>query len=251
MSEEATTTTVMQEQPRRSSGGRIALFAGGSVAALVAAGFLAIGGAGVWADHHRDDHGFYTTGSHRFSTEMAALASENLNLDGVDVLADAGGDSKLRLKVDSTSGKPVFVGVARTRDVSKYLGGVAHTTVTNVDDGPLQHFSVDYREHGGARQAGRPAKQHIWAASARGTGTQTVTWDARDGDWSIVVMNADGSPGVHAAISAGTKLTFLSALAWTTLIAGILFVIATGVLMLFASRPVAPQRRGQSPLVGA
>ena len=59
-----------------------------------------------------------------------------------------------------------------------------------------------------------PASKRIWAASAHGTGMQTVTWDVKHGDWSVVVMNADGSRGVDTGVSAGADFPILSALAW-------------------------------------
>ena len=57
----------------------------------------------------------------------------------------------------------------------------------------------------GDRSAGAPGAQRFWAASAQGGGTQALTWDVEDGDWSVVVMNADGSPGVDAGVSAGAS----------------------------------------------
>ena len=53
---------------------------------------------------------------------------------------------KVRLKVDSSNGKPVFVGIARTSNVSDYLRGTSYTSVTDVDYSP---FHASYRDHGG------------------------------------------------------------------------------------------------------
>ncbi len=50
-----------------------------------------------------------------------------------------------------------------------------------------------------------PPTRNIWAASQQGSGTQTMNWEIEDGDWSVVVMNADGSLGVDADISAGAE----------------------------------------------
>jgi hypothetical protein len=54
----------------------------------------------------------------------------------------------VRLAVESRAGKPVFVGIARTSDVSSYLRGISYTSVTDVDYSP---FHASYRDHGGDR----------------------------------------------------------------------------------------------------
>ncbi len=50
-----------------------------------------------------------------------------------------------------------------------------------------------YRAIAGGPPQGPPTAQHFWAVSASGVGQQTVTWEVREGDWSVVLMNADGS----------------------------------------------------------
>ena len=104
---------------------------------------------------------------------------------------------KVRLEVESRNDKPVFVGIARTSDVDNYLAGVSHTTVTDVDTSP---FDADYDDHAGDRRPVAPADSHIWAASEQGSGKQTLHWEIEDGDYSVVVMNADGSLGVDADV---------------------------------------------------
>ena len=47
-----------------------------------------------------------------------------------------------------------------------------------------------------------PAAQHIWAAEPA---PHSLHWNVQSGDWSVVVMNADGSRGVSAAVSAGAQ----------------------------------------------
>ena len=65
--------------------------------------------------------------------------------------------------------KPVFVGIARTKDVSSYLRGTSHATLTDVDFDP---FRATYRTEPGASRPAAPAGKRIWAASAHGTGAQ-------------------------------------------------------------------------------
>jgi hypothetical protein len=55
---------------------------------------------------------------------------------------------------------------------------------------------------------GTPPRRSFWAASAAGTGSPTLTWPTKSGHWSVVVMNADGSPGIDAQVTAGANLPY-------------------------------------------
>jgi hypothetical protein len=56
------------------------------------------------------------------------------------------------------------------------------------------------------------------------------------GDWSIVVMNADGSRGVDAGVSAGANVPILSAVGWGALGGGLVLLIAAGALVFVGVR---------------
>ena len=216
----------------RSAGARIALVVAGSLTALIATGLLLGGGVALWADGKKDDAGYLSTSRHQFAARTAALATNNLDvdLDGAQALVDSGDLGKVRLEVASKTRKPIFVGIARTRDVAAYLRGTAHTTLTDVNSDP---FEAGYRDHAGRRAANAPAHRRIWAASTQGRGTQTLKWRIRDGSWSVVVMNADGSPGVRADIRAGAKAPFLTAAGWTAVGGGVLFLAVASAFFAF------------------
>jgi hypothetical protein len=220
---------------QRRRGGRILSIVAGGVAAVLAIGFIAAGALLLWGDSKTDDQGYLSTGKERYATSTYALASENLDvdIDGAGWIMDADDLGKVRLAVESSAGKPVFVGIARTSDVSDYLRGTSYTSVTDVDYSP---FHASYRDLGGARRPAPPADQDFWAASARGSGTQTVAWDLEDGDWSIVVMNADGSRGVDTDISAGAKVPLLGTFGWISLGGALLLLITAGTLMYVGLR---------------
>jgi hypothetical protein len=220
--------------PRSRSAGTAAAITA-AVTGLVAFVLVLAGLGLLWANHHfKDGDGYVGTGSHRLAASSRAITAGDMNIDN-PTWAD-GGWGTIRLRASSS--KPVFIGVAPTRDVDAYLRGVDRSELEDVD---LSPFRASYVAHRGERSPAAPAGQHFWIASAQGAGVQSLRWHPESGHWSVVVMNADGSPGVNAAVSAGAKLSFLTGLAWGTLIVGLLFVIATGVLMIFATRPVSPR----------
>jgi hypothetical protein len=206
----------------------------------MAVGLLAVGGVGLAADSQKDAGGYHSTGSERFVTESHALATENVDvdLDGAESILDDGALGTARLRVTPRTGEPVFVGVARTGDVESYLRDVAHTTVTDVDFDP---FEADYSRVGGDRNPGSPAQERFWAESAHGAGPQTLTWDVEDGDWSVVVMNADGSAGVQADVKAGAKVPLLGTIGWVGTAVGTVLLIVAVVLLTLGIR--SPRRR--------
>ena len=233
--------------PRRgSSGAKVAAIVAGSLLALVSLGLLAVGGVALWADGQKDAQGYVSTGTDRFHTQTAALRTENLDvdLDGAETVLDSGEYGKVRLRVTPRADKDVFVGIARTRDVADYLRGTAHATVTDLDYKP---FAVDYDTSAGARRATPPASQRIWAAQAHGAGAQTLTWDVADGDWSVVVMNADGSPGVDAGVKAGANVPFLDEVGWGAIGGGAVLLLMSGALLYAGARTPRPPRPQTEP----
>jgi hypothetical protein len=218
------------------SGGRLAAVIAGALVALFATLLLMAGGAVHWADGKKDDDGYFSTRSEPFVTTTYAITSDDLNVDGIPLGEDRYG--KVRLKVADRGGKPVFAGIASSRDVEAYLAGSAHATLTDLDFSP---FKPDYRSSGGDRLPGPPAAKDIWVASAQGSGTQTLDWTVKDGSWSIVVMNADGSAGVDTRVSAGVSLPFLDDLGlWLWIAAAALLALAGALLAGGLSRRRQP-----------
>jgi hypothetical protein len=221
----------------------ISLTAGGLVA-LAAAGLLAVGGLVLWSNGKKDDDGYLTSATHTYSSQGYAIATDDLDIDedGPGGLIDDGAYGHLRLKVDSHGDQPVFVGIAPTADVDRYLARSAHSELTDVSFDP---FRPEYRSHTGERAPAAPADQSFWTASAHGSGRQTLEWKVRSGGWSIVVMNADGSRAVDAGVSVGADLPILVPLAWGLIGGGVLLALLAGGLILVGvrspSRP-APAR---------
>jgi hypothetical protein len=224
-------------QRKRSRAARIALTVTGAVTGLLAAGLLAVGGVALWGESEKDHAGYLTSDSHRFTAGTHALASESLDidLDGAEWLMDSDDFGEVRVEVEPRTDERVFVGIAPTDQVSRYLRDVAHTSVSDVDSWP---FEASYEEGtvAGERKPAPPAEQPIWTASDQGAGTRTLEWDVEDGDWSVVVMNADGSRGVDAEVTAGAKVPFLTELGWTGIGTGAFLLIGAAALLVAGIR---------------
>ena len=96
----------------------------------------------------------------------------------------------------------MFVGIGRAADVDRYLDGVEHDVVTDLD-----HRDPDYSRRAGGAPAAPPGAETFWVASATGSGEQTLDWEPEDGDWRVVVMNADGrARASRPSMSIGAEL---------------------------------------------
>ena len=221
------------------SAGRVILIVLGSIGVLFGVAVLAGGGFLLWADRTQREDGYLTTPTERFATPTYALTRTRLEVDtgGAGWVLNDRWFGKVRIRGDSPGAKTLFMGIGPEADVAKYLGTVAHANVEDIDFDP---FRVTYLPvTGGAPQA-PPTEQRFWAASASGVGTQTLTWKVRDGDWSVVLMNADGSRGVAADIDAGAKLSFLLWVSIGLLLGGVLVVGGSTALIVLAARTRRP-----------
>jgi len=250
MATEPTTGSPTAPGPPRPrwSAGRIVLVILGSLAALIGAGFIAGGGGLLWADQtQRDDDGYLSTPTERFEASSYAIVSEPIDLveadtEGADWLLsdEVLGDVRLQ-----AADGDLFVGIGRTSDVEAYLRGVEHHRLTDVDFDP---FRARYDVRAGDAPTAPPGEQDFWAATASGSGEQTLTWNPESGNWSVVVMNADASPGISAELSVGAEANFLTWLAIGLLVAGgILLLGGAGLIYLGARHAAAPATVAAAP----
>lgn len=224
----------------RWTAGRVVTLVVGALMAAISLGLLAGGGAALWADQVlRDDDGYLTSPTRVLSTGQYAVRSERIDLGEADVswaLPDRWlGTVRLRA-TPTTEGAAVFVGVARTVDVSAYLSAAGYATVTALNQG-----TTTYREHDGGPPPTLPGEQTFWSARASGTGPQRLTWEPQPGLWTLVVMNADASPGVAVRADLGATVPALGWLWVTLLVAGMVLLVVAGtvivVAVVSASRP--------------
>jgi hypothetical protein len=216
---------------RRAGGGQIALVVVGSIIALLATGLLAAGGTGLVFDQtQRDEQGYLMSSSERYSTGTYALVSERVDLYGPGWVPNG---LLGTVKLSSDSARPVFVGIGPASDVERYLVNVPRVELRDLGD-------VTRARRGGSAAPARPQAQSFWVARTAGSGTQTVRWKARDGDWRAVVMAADGSRGVDAELSVGATFPDLDWLSGGLLAVGAVLLLVGGTLIYLGARKLGP-----------
>jgi hypothetical protein len=209
----------------------------GSVGLLGALAFLVGGGALTWAlQTHRDGSGYFTTNTDHYQTSSYALSTESLDVGGMTgALEDRLG--RLRLTATSTvAAKPLFIGIARTDDVDRYLGHVEHDELQDIESGPS---GIAYRRLGAGGPPAAPATQSIWRAHASGTGTQTITWPVEKGHWSAVAMNADGSRNVGIDVQLAVRVSHVWWIVIGLFVVGGLSLAGGGALVYSGARTQA------------
>ena len=211
---------------------RIAALAIGALLVLVAFVFLGSGGTVLWADRTQRDADYVTSDVHEFSTAGSALATERTELGsaGTGWLYAPGLLGEVRIRVTPVSpDEELFVGIGPSADVDRYLAGVNHTVVSDFWTDTVEAVS-------GGAPASAPGAQDFWVASATGPGAQTLTWDPADGSWTVVVMNADGRPGIDVRADLGARVPALPWIAIGVLAAGAVFAAGGALLIAGAIR---------------
>jgi hypothetical protein len=208
--------------------------------ALLSVGLIGAGGTGLWADlGHRDSAGYVTTDAHTFSTAGSALATEPVELGdpGVGWLYSTLILGEVRIRVTPiSSDSSVFVGIGPTADVDRYLTAVGRTVISDF-------WSDDVQPVGGGAPPSAPAKQDFWVASASGPGVQTLTWEPANGSWTVVVMSAEGQPGVDVTADLGAAMPTILTISVVSLVIGVTLLIVGVLLIVGAIRRSQRERR--------
>jgi hypothetical protein len=212
----------------------------GALVAVVALALTAGGGALLVADRTMRGDGYVTVLDRPVGTAGYAVAATSLDLQTI-----AGGNDvadrvlgNLRIQVTRQgSGPDVFVGIAPSAAVERYLSGVARTV-------PGRRASSD-RDIAGTAPSTPPTATDIWVASVTGSPGAELSWSPRNGDWGLVVMNTDGSASLSATVVAGAELPWLGPVGAVVLVVGLLGLAAGVVLVSVAVHRASTRPVGQ------
>jgi hypothetical protein len=231
---------------------RIVALVVGCVLILPALGVLLAGGAlAVGYATQRDDDGYFDVTIDQLQTPTAAITGEDVKFaadpGSPDWLIDAI-DLDVRLRATALDPeREIFIGIARQADVNRYLADVAHDRVIRIVG-----RTPEYRQQGAEVAAlDDPTEQEFWVASAAGSGTQELTWDATSGRWAAVVMNADGSPGITASLTIGAKSGLIAPLAVVLTLLGVALTAAAVVLIVYGAAGARRRPDSEGAIVAA
>ena len=148
---------------------------------------------------------------------------------------EPGGFIDLKFTLDSNNGKDVFIGIAEESIAGPVFAGKTYYAIIDVDmDSPNDsHPDITYRRYIGDPIEGSPADLGIWVATAYGD-ELTLEWEPQEGDYWIVIMNLDGSPGVGVDAGLGVKAPFLDIIGRGLLFGG-LVCAGIGVVIIYVA----------------
>jgi len=218
-----------QPASHRPKRGTAALIVG---AVLVGTGFLTAASGGALLAIFGDGHAV-SSGEHLVSTSTSAVVTDLGHIDNIRGVEFLTGSPTLHISAENIADSGVFVGVGPTDDVERYLDGVATERVTDFE---LSPFYLDTRRDEGGAIAEAPGEQAFWAASAESSNEAQLTWEIEEGNYEIVVMNADGSSGVLTSADIGASLPTSTGLWIFVLGIGTLFMVAGGAFLFAGVR---------------
>lgn len=188
---------------------------------------LTLGGAVLMAAQSaQQDDQYLTLDSQRYQSTGHAITTPSLVLDpgesgmtGLPPLEElASIQARVRPVVPD---QPIFVGIGDASEVAAYLDDVPHAAIGGVtwtEEGQLSgqwSWTSDaegqLQETPGTRSPAAPTDQDFWVASTTGTGPQEITFDLQEGQWTLVVMNADGTRPVWVDLQPGVRTDVLGA----------------------------------------
>jgi hypothetical protein len=188
--------------------------------------------------------GRLTSGPRLLSTPAGAIVSPVATIKNTSGVATLMGQPTLRISASPTATSPAaFVGIAPATDVNRYLTGVATEHVSDLG------FDASTT---GNRQAGRtsaqpPSTQPFWVAQASSTHTARIDWKIKDGNYRVVVMNANGHGGIAATSTITTTLPNMPLYALLAVILGVVITAGGTLLIVKASRPTGDRIGASEP----
>jgi hypothetical protein len=195
--------------------------------------------------------------------KVVAIVSPAFDLDTTDLPSQVTDASVTFDVTPAPGGAPLFVGLAASQDVERYLRNVTTAQVEptpqdGVADGTAQAPAAEdvvsgngtavqlVVEPGARTRVAPPATRRFWIRQAdTATGALTVSLADLDGrDVRVVVLRDDGRPGLAVDASMRFSVPFLSTVGWWALGIGVAIgLVGIGLIIwmiVLLSRPKRP-----------
>ena len=212
---EATQPVQSTSTPRR--GVWVAMIVIGGIITALAGPQLAVSAAVATMVAVGSSDGFVAAPTARISTSSSAIVTPPIDIEG-----NAIPEIRFAVTAGRDGDDPVFVGIGPADAVAEYLDGVAVAELDGLRGNPPR---IQLDEIAGTASAESPDAQSFWVVSESGPGAQTITWVLEPGDWTLVIMNADGSPDIETSLRIGVEAP------WAAPVAAA-FAISSAVLLL-------------------
>ena len=202
--------------------------------------FMTLGGVALLVLVGTD--GTFTLPSQTATTSANALVLETLDV-GTQLPSSGNFSATVGVAIAGRGGD-VFVGIGPATDVGRYLRGVPTDRIVQVNWPGGMKTEPD---QGGHRTPAPPDDQSFWVAKAKGA-SANLTWTVAPGDWTLVIMNANGAAHVAVTASGSLGLPALGPIGVIVLVVGIAILIG-GVLLTIsgAKTPKASQATPPRP----
>ncbi len=218
---------------------KIILIVLGLLALIVGLAITAVGSVGLGFGGRS---GVIQSGYHTISTPTNAFVSDPSRIRNSNNVGRTG--SSVTLRVDGRDpSRPLFLGIGPSSQVTAYLNGSSYDEINDVH---FNGFRMDTTRVNGSAQPAAPADQSFWVAQATGTDPQ-LRWPVTDGDYRLVIMNADSSPGVSLDVRGGLKIKDLFGISLGATIFGALLALLGLGLMIWG---ITAKRRGEEAATG-
>jgi hypothetical protein len=218
---------------------KITLIILGLVLFIVGLAVAAVGGVALGFGGRS---GVVQSGYHDIGTPTSAFVSDPNKVRDRNQVQTLG-DSVTVIMDGRDSPKPLFIGVGPASQVDAYLNGVSYDEVTELKFG---NFRLDTSRVNGTGEPAAPGDQSFWVAKASGLNPQ-MRWRVTDGDYRVVVMNADASPNVALRARVGLKIKNLFGIGLGAALAGGLIALLGLGLLIWG---IAARRKRDEDFLG-
>lgn len=178
----------------------------------------------------------------------ATVTGNGVALVADEVAVDAGSVpvpsslADLSFVVASSNGDPVFVGAAPAPAVEHYLAGAPYDVVVSLEQGT----TATTRRVPGTQQPPPPGTESFWVMQSSGA---PATVRSVPSGTTLVIMNADATPGVAVTVTARLVVRNSWTAAWVAVGVGVLALVLA--VVAFWRARVAGRRRREALAAGA